>query len=436
MASFLDLAERLQIPEEYRVHLSPDAPPGPRMAVAQALLPIPLHHLLSLLYVLAREGEGAVKKSAQRTLRRQPTKLLLGALGPSTHPKILEFYAYTTSDDDLREHLALLRQTPDSGYLRLARDGGERVVEIIAANQERMVSRPVLYWYLQFNGATQRSTLEKVETFLRLQNVDLPAKPEELQPAAPEPTDPPPPKAAAPSAPLAAPGPAWDGEAPSVGLAGDLRALFDDLGITLHRNWVIARSLLEEREEDAARDEGRDTPIGIEQDEEAFDFGGKADEVEFDLRLLQEADDGERPDAEERAGVEQLIRALGVGQKIKLAYLGNATARKVLLRDSNRLVACAVVKSGRMNDREVVDIAGSRNVDGEVIRLIAANPEWMRNYQVKRALANNPKCPLPVAVSVVKELHAADLASVARNRNIPSVVFQAAQRLLKKKKGH
>ena len=46
-----------------------------------------------------------------------------------------------------------------------------------------------------------------------------------------------------------------------------------------------------------------------------------------------------------------------VGQKIKLAYKGNKTVRELLVRDTNKIVGVAVVKSGRITDREVMTIA-------------------------------------------------------------------------------
>jgi seryl-tRNA(Sec) selenium transferase len=52
---------------------------------------------------------------------------------------------------------------------------------------------------------------------------------------------------------------------------------------------------------------------------------------------------------------------------------------------------------------------------------------------VKVALANNPKTPVSLAVSIVTQLQKKELQALTRNRNIPSVVNEAAVRLFRQK---
>ena len=82
-----------------------------------------------------------------------------------------------------------------------------------------------------------------------------------------------------------------------------------------------------------------------------------------------------------------------VFQKIKLARMGNKEARGLLVRDRNKIVATAAVRSPKITENEVAGFAKARNVSDEVMRIIARNREWTRNYKVKLALATNPKCP-------------------------------------------
>jgi hypothetical protein len=124
---------------------------------------------------------------------------------------------------------------------------------------------------------------------------------------------------------------------------------------------------------------------------------------------------------------------MSVGKKLKLAYLGNKSVRSLLIRDRNKLVSVAVVKSGRLTDAEVLAHAGNRNLPDEALREIATNREWTRKYPVKVALVNNPKCPPSVSLSLVSQLQIKDLASLSRNRNVSSVVFTLAGKLAKQK---
>ena len=61
-------------------------------------------------------------------------------------------------------------------------------------------------------------------------------------------------------------------------------------------------------------------------------------------------------------------------QKIKLARMGNKEARGLLVRDRNKLVATAAIRSPKMTENEVESFAKARNVSDEVLRIIASQP--------------------------------------------------------------
>ena len=131
--------------------------------------------------------------------------------------------------------------------------------------------------------------------------------------------------------------------------------------------------------------------------------------------------------------MEQQVANMSVGQRIKLAYTGNRSTRKLLLRDSNKLVSSAVVKSGRMTDAEILATAGNRNIPTEILNYIARDKEQLRKYPIRVALASNPKTPVPVALRLLRDLSKADLRSLSMNRNVSGVVFETAGRLYKQK---
>ena len=86
-----------------------------------------------------------------------------------------------------------------------------------------------------------------------------------------------------------------------------------------------------------------------------------------------------------------------------------------------------------MTDGEIVACAGNRNLADEVIRAIANNKEFLRKYPVKVALVNNSKTPVPMALGLLKSLHKKDLRQVGRNRNVSSIIANAATKLFKQK---
>ena len=81
----------------------------------------------------------------------------------------------------------------------------------------------------------------------------------------------------------------------------------------------------------------------------------------------------------------------------------------------------------------MANFAGNKNLDNDVLREISSNREWTRKYPVKVALVNNPKTPVSVAISFIGHLHKRDLKNLANNRNVPSVIFTTAKKILKAK---
>jgi hypothetical protein len=165
--------------------------------------------------------------------------------------------------------------------------------------------------------------------------------------------------------------------------------------------------------------------------ESDFVFGMEEDEDDFGSMFV---DAREGVSEEEKLGLKQEISKMTTGQKIKLSYKGNKEVREILIRDRNKIVACAVVKSGRLSENEVKAIAGNRGVAEDVLRLLSMNREYMRKYPVKVAMAGNPKTPIPVAMSLVNQLHVKDLKVLSQNRNVSSAVFGAALKLFKQKR--
>jgi hypothetical protein len=147
--------------------------------------------------------------------------------------------------------------------------------------------------------------------------------------------------------------------------------------------------------------------------------------------MLKDPEGKAEEDAHE--SLEKKIRKMTVGQRIKLAYMGNVTVRRLLVRDPNKLVAGAVVKSGRMTENEVKKAASNANLHSDLLRELARNKAAMRKYPVKLAMVNNPKAPPAVALKIVSQLHKSDLRSLANSRSVSSVIFQAAANLYRKK---
>jgi hypothetical protein len=130
----------------------------------------------------------------------------------------------------------------------------------------------------------------------------------------------------------------------------------------------------------------------------------------------------------------QKIQAMSVSEKLDLARKASKEARSILIRDSNKLVQLAVVNSPKITESEILAIASNRQVNDEVLKAIAMNKEWLRNYQIRLALVNNPKTPLSLAMSQVSYLNQRDLGLLAKSKGVPRPIVIVAQSRLKEVK--
>jgi hypothetical protein len=135
----------------------------------------------------------------------------------------------------------------------------------------------------------------------------------------------------------------------------------------------------------------------------------------------------------ERLSTLQKIARLTVGQRIQLAMKGNKEERFILVRDGSKLVSQAVLQSPKLTDSEVEGFAGMKNVQEGVLREIARNHKFMKNYAVVRSLSNNPRCPLDLSLSLMNHLLVNDLKGLSMNKNVPETLRKLATKKFKEK---
>ncbi len=99
------------------------------------------------------------------------------------------------------------------------------------------------------------------------------------------------------------------------------------------------------------------------------------------------------------------------------------------------MVALAAIKSPMVKENEAATYASNTSLSEDVIAYIATRKEWTKLYQVKFALVNNPKCPLPVAMRLLPHLRPKDLQSLSRSRGIPTALSAQARKLSNVRRG-
>jgi hypothetical protein len=152
--------------------------------------------------------------------------------------------------------------------------------------------------------------------------------------------------------------------------------------------------------------------------------------VELDPKeAFKDATDAAGPDAAKRETLLQKLARMRVGERVQLALKGTRDERMVLSRDPSKVVQRAVLQSPQLTEQEVEGFAAMASLSDEILRLIAMNRKYRRNYTIVRNLMFNPKTPLEVTLHMLPNITAQDLRLLMGNKNVPDTLRTSAMRL-------
>jgi len=140
------------------------------------------------------------------------------------------------------------------------------------------------------------------------------------------------------------------------------------------------------------------------------------------------------PDVQKRQTLIQRLNKMKVVERIKLALTGNREERMTLIRDPNKLVQRAVLQSPKLTDQEVEAFASMTSLNEEILRVIAGNRSFIKNYVIVKKLISNPKVPLDVSLHLLPRLNAPDLKFLTLNKNIPETLRTTAFKMIRMRK--
>ncbi len=150
------------------------------------------------------------------------------------------------------------------------------------------------------------------------------------------------------------------------------------------------------------------------------DEGRSQEELEA---LVEEAD-------QEGMSKYQIALELKVAEKIKMGLTGDKEWRALMIKQSNKLIQAAVLKNPRITDGEVLMIAKNKTSSDDLIRMILLNKDWMKLYEMKKALILHPKTPAPKALRLVPFMTMKDIKELSKSRQVSTVVATAARKEL------
>ena len=381
------------------------APPQARMAAASGMLPLPQAELLEVLVNLRQEDDPQIAEAASETLAEQDTEdLLAAATNDETSPTVLDYLVTLPGEHkQIHEAVILNRNTSDRAIANLAATTQEAsLLELISLNQQRLVRFPaIIDAILENDGrsaeASRRARETKREFFEKERGAQQIAQ--EL-------------RARGNSAAAEFFESADLGEGFSVEDAWLIASHIEVSDADLDNSWLPA-----ERYEELQVETGT---------ERAANFAKVLEHERLEM--------GEVP--AERVSLIRRIMFLNARDRMKLAMKGDREARGILIRDSNRMVAVAVINNPRVTDQEVENIAAMRTVGDEVLRLIALNRAWARSYTIIHNLVRNPRTPIPTAITTLPRIRTRDLQQLTQNRNVSEAVRRQALRLAQVRSGN
>jgi hypothetical protein len=380
------------------------APHQARLAAASGLLPLPQSDLLEVLVVLRESEDSEIAEAAKDTLASQDAKdLLSAAKSNETSIAVLDYLATSLQDTrEIHEAVILNNRTSDVAIARLASSTSDSsLLDLIAMNQQRLVRFPKIIDAILANsdrsGEAERRARETRQEFFE--------KERGAQQIAQE---------------LRSRG---NSAAAEFFESADLTG-----GLTVEDAWIIAEHI------EVADAELDNSWLPAERYEEL-----KPETPEEQAANFKRAVEFERIERgevlPERVSLIRRVMFMNAKDRMKLAMKGDREARSILIRDSNRVVATAVIQNPRVTDQEVENIAAMRTVADEVLRLISINRNWARSYPIIHNLVRNPRTPIPTVIGTLPRIRTKDLKNLAQNRNVPEATRRQALRLSQARSG-
>ena len=380
------------------------APHQARLAAASGLLPLPQSDLLEVLVALRQSEDLEIATAAKATLDSQDSEdLLTAAQSDETSVAVLDYLATLSQNSrQIHEAVILNNKTSDQAIAGLAASSSDgSLLELIATNQQRLVRFPKIIDAILANSdrsqeAERRARETKREFFEKERGAQQIAQ--ELRTRG-------------------------KNAAAEFFESADLTE-----GLTVEDAWLIAEHI---EVSDADLDNSwlpseRYEELKAETPEEhAANFKRvlEFEKIEFD----------EVP--ADRVTLIRRVMFMNAKDRMKLAMKGDREARGILIRDSNRVVATAVIHNPRVTDQEVENIAAMRTVADEVLRLIALNRNWARSYSIIHNLVRNPRTPIPTVIGTLPRIRSKDLKNLSQNKNVSEAVRRQALRLSQVRSG-
>ncbi len=135
----------------------------------------------------------------------------------------------------------------------------------------------------------------------------------------------------------------------------------------------------------------------------------------------------------ERKLLERMQR-MSLGEKIALARRCHRPLIRPLVQSCETQVLEALLDNPRLVENDLLVVLNTASPPAPFFATLARHRRWGPSYQIRRALVENARTPLPVALSALVQLRPSDLDAVASRRDVPEGVRDAARALGEKRR--
>ncbi len=393
--------------------ISGTAPQPARLAAARGMLPLPQTDLLEILVALAAQDNAELADTAKKTLAAQNADDLeiVFKSDEIAAPVLSYFIEKENESRPIYEAILSNQKTPAASIVNFARQTNDgSLLELISFNQQLLIGEPQIIEAILANryrtAEADRRALEIKREFFQ--------KERGAQQIANE---------------LRARGKTAAAEfIEQADFSDNLTVSATDGNLSYEDAILLAEHI---EVSDAEID---DSWLASSFIEEFYEESAEQRE-QIAKKILGELHSEDDEISGDRVSMINRILRMGMKDRVKLAAKGDREARNILIRDPNRIVAQAVITNAKITEQEVEKVAAMRSVPEDVLRQIAANKAWSRNYSIMHTLARNPRTPMANIISILTRLQLKDLQSMTKNRNISDAVRKQALRLVNTRSG-
>jgi len=129
------------------------------------------------------------------------------------------------------------------------------------------------------------------------------------------------------------------------------------------------------------------------------------------------------------------LRDVPLGRRRSLARGRDPLLLEKLARDPDPVVIANLLANPRTREDDVVRIAALRPVAAGTLLEIARSARWARQPRVRSALAQNPACPVELALRQLQALARAELLAIERAPGLDPLLRDHARHELERRSG-